>query len=103
MEEEDEFEEQEPITEEKELGNENRMEIPHKTYLETCYTRQIGLPIEEPQRIDIFSFTNKRIAKGYQQIKTTCQGMYYEMRSEQVDWKQWNNRRATVVGDWCWR
>ena len=74
-------------------------EIPHKAYLEECFRRQIGLPIDKSQRIDIFSYTDRRIAKGYQQIVTTCQGMYYEIREE--DWEHWNGKRLTIGGDWC--
>ena len=29
--------------------------------------------------------------------------MYYEMRHEDVVWNEWNNKRTTVDGDWCWR
>ena len=62
-------------------------EIRHKSHLEECYRRQIGLEVDTPHRIDIFSFKNRRIAWGYQRIVTTCQGMYYEISEDQVDWK----------------
>ena len=53
--------------------------------------------------MNIYTFTDKRIAKGYQRVVTTCQGMYYELKEEQVEWENWHGKRATVGGDWCWR
>ena len=78
-------------------------DIPHRAFLESSFRNQIVLGIDKPQKINIYSFTNKRVAKGYRRVVTTCKGMYYEMRREQVDWAHWNNRRVTVGGDWCWR
>ena len=101
VDEEVEYENMQPMTEENVLREETEIEIPHQQYLETCFRRQIGLSIDKPQKMDIFTFTKKRVAKGYQQIVTTCQGMYYEMRWEHVDWGQWKNKRTTVGGDWC--
>ena len=86
-----------------ELRNKNRKNIPHKSYLEECFRKQKGRTTEKPQRCDIYNFTNKRIAKGYQRILTACQGMYYEISDEQIDWTHWNDKRSTVCGDWCWR
>ena len=74
-----------PRIEQKVIGNKNSGEIPHRSFLETCYRRQIGLAIEKPQKVDIFSYTHKRVAIGYQRIVTTCQGMYFEMREEDVE------------------
>ena len=83
--------------------HENRPEVPHKSFLEECFRKQIGYAIERPQNIDIYTYTNKRVAKGYQQVVTTCQGMYYEMKKEQVNWRQFKDTRLTVGGDRCWR
>ena len=92
-----------PLIENKNRIDDKGKEIPHRAFLESCFRKQIGLGIDSPQKINIYSFTNKRVAKGYQRVVTTCQGMYYEMRREEVDWEQWNKRRVTVGGDWCWR
>ena len=75
----------------------------HKKYLEDCYWSHIGLPIERWQNIDIYSFTGYRVAKGYQKVVTTCQGMYYEIASKQVDWSKMGDSKLTVGGDLCWR
>ena len=90
---------QNPVIEDEDLIDDRWKDIPHRAFLESCFRKQIGLGIDNPQKIDIYSFTNKRVAKGYQRVVTTCQGMYYEMRKEQVDWQHWNNRRVTVGGD----
>ena len=71
----------------KEQRAEMRREVPHRSFLERCFRKQIGLGIENPHRMNIYTFTDKRIAKGYQRVVTTCQGMYYEMKEEQVEGK----------------
>ena len=77
--------------------------IAHREYLEGCYRRQIGLPLAKKQRINIYSYTDHRVARGYQKVVTTCQGMYYELTNEQVIWKELPKERLTVGGDLCWR
>ena len=78
-------------------------EIPHRAFLEDCFQRQIGLPIHKRQTKTIYSFTDKKVAKGYTKVVTTCQGMYYEMEWEQVNWDSFKDRKITIDGDWCWR
>ena len=92
-----------PQKRETEVRKEKKNEVPHKSFLEDCYRKQIGHSIEKPQNIDIYSYTNRRVAKGYQQVVTTCQGMYYEMTKEQVEWRQFKDTRLTIGGDRCWR
>ena len=103
MDEDAEYEKSNPPKVDIEFSEENRKDIPHRSYLEGCFRKQIGFRTDTPHRININSFTDKRVAKGYQRVVTTCQGMYYEMKEEQIDWQQWRKRRATVGGDWCWR
>ena len=78
-------------------------EIPHRTFLEDCFNRQIGLPLNKRQTKNIYSFTNKMVAKGYMKVVTTNQGMYYELVKEQVCWESFKDRKITIDGDWCWR
>ena len=78
-------------------------EIAHREYLEGCYRRQIGLPLDKKQRINICSYTDHKVAKGYQKVVTTRQGMYYELTEEQVMWRELPKKRLTVGGDLCWR
>ena len=75
----------------------------HKNYLEDCFRKQIGLPTDRGQSISIHSFTDHRVAKGYQKVIATCQGMYYETKHNQVDWEKMGRKRLTVGGDFCWR
>ena len=78
-------------------------ELPHRGFLEDCFKRQIGLPINGRQTKNIYSFTNKLVAKGYTKVVTTYQGMYYVMEREQVNWGMFKDRKITIDGDWCWR
>ena len=78
-------------------------ELPHRRFLEECFSRQIGLPIHKRQTKNIYSFTNMMVSKGYTKVVTTYQGMYYEMEKEQVNWGSFRDRKITIDGDWCWR
>ena len=83
--------------------NRSEIEKAHRKYLEDCYWSQIGLPIIRQQNINIYSFTDYIVAKGYKKVVTTCQGLYYEMERKQIDWRKMGNMRLTVGGDQCWR
>ena len=75
----------------------------HRDYLQKNYKRDIGLPLDTKQDISIYSFTEHRIARGYQKVVTTCQGMYFELTKEQVVWNKVPKRSLTIGGDTCWR
>ena len=75
---------------------------PHEVYLEECFSQQIGLPIDQPQRINIYSYRDKIVANGYKRVVTTWQGMYYELTKQQVEWCQFPKRTTTVGGDYRW-
>ena len=74
----------------------------HRDYLQKNFKRDIGLPLNTKQDISIYSFTEQRIARGYQKLVTTCQGMYFELTKEQVVWNKVPNRSLTIEGDTCW-
>ena len=80
-----------------------KTELAHKEYLEGCYKRQIRLPLTEKQNVSIYSYTDHRVAKGYQKVVTTCQGMYFELKKDQVVWSKLPKKRMTIGGDLCWR
>ena len=79
------------------------IKIPHEEYLEECFHQQIGLPLDKPQRTNIYSYRDKMIANGYQRVFTTWQGMYYEMAEQQVVWSTFTEKTTTVGGDNRWR
>ena len=89
--------------EKRKSGRNEIPELPHRGFLEDCFNRQIGLPIKGRQTHNIYSFTNILVAKGYTNVVTTYQGMYYEMEREQVNWGTFKDRKITIDGDWCWR
>ena len=103
VDEEDEWNNQKTRTSNNEARNQRVHEIPHKRYLEWCFSKQIGYSIENPQKLDIYTFTERKVAWGYQRVVTTCQGMYYEMKKEQINWKHFKDGRITIGGDRCWR
>ena len=78
------------------------IKIPHEEYLEECFRQQIGLPLDQPQRTNIYSYRDKMIANGYQRVFTTWQGMYYEMTEQQVVWSTFTEKTTTVGGDNRW-
>ena len=92
-----------PKPEESRYTEQAKIRKEHRKYLEKCYERQIRLPLDEKQDISIFSFTEHRVARGYQKVVTTCQGMYYELTKEQVVWRTVPMRSVTIGGDECWR
>ena len=75
----------------------------HRDYLRQCYKKHIDLPLDKKQDISIYSFTDQKVARGYQKVVTTRQGMYYELTDEQVEWNTVPRRSLTIGGDTCWR
>ena len=75
----------------------------YKDYLQQSYEKHIGLPLHRKQDTSIYSYTEHRVARGYQRVVTTCQGMYYELTKEQVVWNKVPKRSVTIGGDTCWR
>ena len=90
-------------TEKRDYTEQSNIWWEHRDYLQNSYKRHIGLPIDEKQDISIYSFTEHRVARGYQKVVTTCQGMYYELTKEQVAWNKVPKRSLTIGGDTCWR
>ena len=90
-------------TRKREFRHKSEIRRGHRKYLEECFRKQIGLPVDSWQNTNIYSFTDHRVAKGYQKVVTTCQGMYYEIKENQVDWGSVGRKRLTIGGDFCWR
>ena len=56
----------------------------HFQFLKECFHRDVGLPLDQPQARKICSFNNTLIAKGYQRVVCTQQGIYYELKEEDI-------------------
>ena len=97
-----EYNEEREIEEQNNTGWQPKRKTPHYDYLEDCFIKQIGLPLDKPQNIGIYSFKDKRVASGYMRIVTTWQGMYYELMEDQVEWKNLQKRRITIERDLRW-
>ena len=56
----------------------------HFQFLRECFQRDVGLPLDLPQARKICSFNNTLIAKGYQRVVCTQQGIYYELKEKNI-------------------
>ena len=83
-------------------GEQSKRKTPHEDYLAECFRQQIRLPLEDPQKITIYSWRDKIVAHGYQRVVITWQGMYYELTEQQVEWANFQNKTTTVGGDYKW-
>ena len=90
-------------TEKRQYTEQTKIWWEHRDYLQKSYTKHIGLPLDKKQNTNIYSFTEHRVARGYQRVVTTCQGMYYELTKDQVVWSTVPKRSLTIGGDTCWR
>ena len=55
------------------------------TYLENCWTNQIGIPLNKPTRVSISNFDNDKFLRGHQKIVTTDQGQYFKLLKNDID------------------
>ena len=91
-----------PGLERRQQRNWKNQKYSQEEYLEECFRKQIGMATQRPQRINIYNFQNKKVANGYQRVVTTCQGMYFEMTKQQVEWGNLKDRGVTIGGDYRW-
>ena len=91
-----------PVIERRQQRKWKNQKYSQEEYLEECFRKQIGMPTQGPQRINIYNFKNKKVATGYQRVVTTCQGMYFEMTKQQVEWGNLKDRGVTIGGDYRW-
>ena len=56
----------------------------HFHYLRECFQDQIGLPIWEPWQAPILSWNNVKIAKGYERVALTWQGIFWEVTRKDI-------------------
>ena len=56
----------------------------HFRFLKDEFTKRFGLPIDSGKRRKITSFDGIQIADGYEEVVTTWQGMFFQLRGEDV-------------------
>ena len=74
----------------------------HFSFLKECYSEHIGLPLQTPQRKRIYSYKNVCVAKGYERILVTWQGMFYEIRDEDIQFQNLEEKLKTSRGEEKW-
>ena len=52
--------------------------------LKKSFQNQIGIPLDSPQCMNIFNFDEKLIAKGFERVVITWQGMYWEHSKDDI-------------------
>ena len=57
---------------------------PHAEYLDDCFTNRIGLDPQTRTNVNITSFDNVLVAKGYTRIVPTWQGYFVELEKEDI-------------------
>ena len=53
-------------------------------FLTTCFQDQIGVKMDIPQSMNIFNFDEMLIAKGFDRVVVTWQGVYWEHSREDI-------------------
>ena len=74
----------------------------HFGYLHSCFQRDVGLPLLEPQTKNICSFANILIATGYERVVCTQQGMYYQLNENDIVFKNLRQKIKTARGEKRW-
>ena len=62
------------------------------TFLTNCFQEQIGVEMDEPQSLNIFNFDERLIAKGFDRVMITWQGVFWEHSRQDICFK--NLRRV---------
>ena len=82
----------------------NNDEVPNNIdFLNTSFQEQIGVPMNEPQSMNIFNFDETLIAKGYDRVVTTWQGMFWENSREDICFKNVRKVEYTAEGFEGWK
>ena len=75
----------------------------HFKNLNECFQEQIGVSMDLPQSLNIFNFDEKLIAKGYDRVVTTWQGMFWEHSREDICFRNLRKDGYSVDGIESWK
>ena len=73
------------------------------SFLIECFQKQIGVPMNEPLSMNIFNFDETLIAKGFNRVVTTWQGMFWEHSKEDICFRNLTKVEYPVDGVEGWR
>ena len=73
-------------------------EASHFDWLKKRFTDCLGLPTEMYKRRKLLSFDGVELAKGYNRVVATWQGLFYELREEDINYKVLKHDFNTVQG-----
>ena len=85
------------------FNSEEEFEAKNLTFLKKCFQEQIGIPMNEGQTINIFNFDETLIAKGFDKVLTTWQGMFWQHSREDICFRNLEKVEYTAEGVECWR
>ena len=68
----------------------------HFQYLRECFKDQVGVSMWRREPIEISSWNNVQIARGYEKVVVTWQGLWWELTYEDVNWDNLDER---IVGE----
>ena len=74
----------------------------HFEYLRSEFKKQIELPMWEKQKKNIYSWKNVKIANAYEKIVATWQGLYWEVKEENIIFKNLTEKMNTEQGIEKW-
>ena len=76
---------------------------PNFSYLTKRFKEQIGVPMNRPMSMNIFNFDETLIAKGFDRVVTTWQGMFWEHSKEDICFRNLSKVVYSVDGVEGWR
>ena len=72
-------------------------------YLNTCFQDQIGLPTDISQKMNIFNFDETLIAKGFDRVVTTYQGLFWEHSKDDICFRNLKKAQWSIDGLETWK
>ena len=75
----------------------------HKKFLKKCFQEKIGIPMNQARSINIFNFDETLIAKGFDRVVTTWQGMFWEHSREDICCRNLTRVEYPMEGVERWR
>ena len=75
---------------------------PHASLLHECFQKRIGLAPTVRNEVDITTFDNVIVAKGYNRILPTWQGYYIELEKDDLVWANLQPNESPAYGEESW-
>ena len=73
------------------------------TFLTNCFQEQIGVEMDEPQSFNIFNSDETLIAKGFDRVMITWQGVFWEHSRQDICFKNLRRVKYPEEGIVSWK